>query len=153
MASQYIHRSGPARPELVFVAVEDTIPAATANYVVDLPAGCYSEIAIYVESSVTGTTTTIGNCRAFYNKEQTVVDTLSSGDYSISTPADGAGTTKVLTLAAGADGSRHGQLLPLTSAVTSRSIVLPYGFRLTLTKGTAVEGEKCIITVVAARWI
>lgn len=152
MATVYLRKGAPYSPELHVVKVFDAVPAASGNHIVDLPPGRYN-ITVCVESSITGTTTTFSLFLPLLDAEQTIVPGALPGYwFNLIGPQQSTVATDTITLSAGANGSVYFHLVNSEmSGAAIIDILLLHGLRFTFTKGTAVEGEKCIVTVLAMR--
>lgn len=125
--------------------LQTVMPAATTNYVVSLAPGAY-RMSLAVDSNVTGTTTTITG-RPLANNSPVVV---GNDDLRWIEPAETAAQISLVLTAA--DEGRFASYLPPTASVpASGPIVLPYGLQISVAKGTAVTGEKCVITLTATQ--
>jgi hypothetical protein len=123
--------------------VQTTVPASDATYDVPLPLGAY-HVAVLVDSDVTGTTTAIA-VSALTNEAGTQAASIP---FRVLEPG-ASSVAAALTLTA-ADEGRYAVVVP-TGVATPAAIPLANGLRVSVAKGGAVEGERCVVTVVAAR--
>lgn len=123
--------------------VQTTVPASDTVYDIPLPLGAY-HVAVLVDSDVTGTTTAIA-VSALTNE---VGSQAAAAAFRVLEP-DASAAAAALTLTA-ADEGRYAAIVP-TGVATPAPIALAHGLRVSVTKGTAVAGEKCVVTVVAAK--
>lgn len=122
--------------------VQTTVPASDATYDVP-PLGAY-HVALLVDADVTGTTTAI-SVAALTNE---LGSQAASIPFRVLEP-DASAVAAALTLTA-ADEGRYVAVVP-TGVATPAPIPLAHGLRVSVAKGGAVEGERCVVTVVAAR--
>ena len=137
------------RPETLIKRIVSTVPAASATYAVNLPAGAYY-LMMVVYASVTGSTTDVGLLVKYTNDAQT---TFTAAQMGILEEDDTTFAAEELTLAAGVS-NRTVRIFDVrnpTEVAASPPVVLPHGFRLTVTKGGATTGETLLVDVVAVR--
>jgi len=123
--------------------VQTTVPASDATYDVPLPLGAY-HVAVLVDSDVTGTTTAVSVAA----RTNETGDQAAAAAFRVLEP-DASAVAAALTLTA-ADEGRFAVVVP-TGVATPAPIPLANGLRVSVAKGGAVEGERCVVTVVASR--
>jgi hypothetical protein len=127
--------------------LETAIQAGNSLYELNLDPGAYL-IALNVASQVTGTTTQFSVAH-FVDEGH-----VAFGGSITFMPVDTGTATGSPTLPAGKAG-RHWHMIanfPNTGVIVSYPVIqVPYGLRIQLLKGTAVQGEPCKVELVVTR--
>lgn len=136
------------RTEVISKQLTTVVPSAASSTFdfTELPIGAY-EIGIAINSNVTGASTTI-EVFPFVDQAQTAI----GPSFAVIEPDD-TSPQALVTLGAGAEGRTAQIVLGLGIGLSGRPQVLPYGFRVTLTKGGAATGELLELTVTAVRTV
>ena len=146
MATQYTKPyANDEKRVFVKTIMRTTTTTTPVTYGVDLPPGHY-RLLLTVNSSVTGTTTKIGNAKMYVNPEQTVVATTPL--YANLLNSGTLGTINI-TLSAGTAFGQVANLVANSGVNMGIPVNVPHGLRFTYVKGTANTGEKMIVKLIA----